>query len=203
MQLLIDTDAFCKLAIGGVINDSVRLLDADLATCGRLPALPYMLRRGRLRARYGPELCDALIPLVDTMPIVEVSSRLYLDQLAAIPEIDPGEAQLFAKMAGTELHLITGDKRSVRALKSVSDLTHVLAGRIIVLESILLALCEDLGLKEIQERTNELRHLDNVVQVCFSEPNDDPEGCLASYFSQLVKEVQPLHLWQPHLTKQI
>ena len=86
MQLLIDTDAFCKLAIGGVINDSVRLLDADLATCGRLPALPYMLQRGRLRARYGPELCDALIPLVDTMPIVEVSSSLYLDQLAAIPD---------------------------------------------------------------------------------------------------------------------
>ena len=117
MQVLIDTDAFCKLAIGGVLNDSLRVLGADLARCGRLPALPYMLRRGGLRARYGSQACDALMPIADTMPVVELSNSLYLDQLVAIPEIDPGEAQLLAKMAETELHLITGDERSLRALK--------------------------------------------------------------------------------------
>ncbi len=198
MRLLIDTDAFCKLAIGGVLNDAVRLLGADLGTCGRLPALPYMLRRGGLRARYGPQACDALMPIVDTMPIVELSSSLYLDQLAAIPEIDPGEAQLFAKMEEADFHLITGDKRALRALKNVAGLIDVLAGRIVVLESMLLALCADLGLEEVRRRTHVLRGLDNMTRICFSECNNDPIGCLTSFFYRLVEEVQPLALWYPH-----
>ena len=200
MQLLIDTDAFCKLAIGGVLNDAVRLLGADLGTCGRLPALPYMLRRGGLRARYGPQACDALMPIVDTMPIVELSSSLYLDQLAAIPEIDPGEAQLFAKMEAADFHLITGDKRALRALKNVAGLTDVLAGRIVVLESMLQALCADLGLEEVRQRTHVLRGLDSITQICFSECNDDPMDCLTSYFCRFAEEVRPLTLWHPHMT---
>jgi hypothetical protein len=70
MKLLVDTDAFCKLAVSGLLLDAVSLLGADLTECGRLPALPYMLRKGRLRRAFGPEACDALIPLTDKAPVV-------------------------------------------------------------------------------------------------------------------------------------
>ena len=201
MRILIDTDAFCKLAIGGVLKDSVRLFGAELTECGRLPALPYMLRRGSLRTKYGPERCDDLVSTMSNMPIVTSSSDSYIDRLTAIRNIDPGEAQLFAKAAETEIHLITGDKRSLRALKNVTVMANVLSGHIIVLESILLALCDHLGTKEVRQRIQGLGRFDSVVQICFSELNSDPVTCLLSYFHGLVEEVKPLILWYPRLDK--
>lgn len=53
MKLLIDNDAFCKIGTGGLLLESLALLGVDLASCGRLPSLPYMLRRGRLPKQYG------------------------------------------------------------------------------------------------------------------------------------------------------
>ena len=53
MRLLLDTDAFCILAASGLLHDAVDLLGMDLAVCGRLPALPHMLRKGGRRGRCG------------------------------------------------------------------------------------------------------------------------------------------------------
>ncbi len=69
MRLLVDTDAFCKLAVGGVLHDAIALLGADLSECGRLPALPHMLRRGGLRKKFGPKACDALLPVANEVPV--------------------------------------------------------------------------------------------------------------------------------------
>ncbi len=199
MRILIDTDAFCKLAIGGVLKDALRMFGTDLTECGRLPALPYMLRKGNLRTRYGPERCDGLIQIMGDMPTVESSSDLYLDRLATIPGIDPGEAQLFAKAVDTGLHLITGDKHSLRALKNDMGMSEALSDHIIVLESILLELCDHLGPEEVRQRIQGLAQLDNVVKVCFSEHNSDPVTSLLSYFHSLIEEVRPLSLWHPSL----
>ena len=199
MRILIDTDAFCKLSVGGVLQDSLKLFDVDLSECGRLPALPNMLRRGRLRTRYGSEMCDSLLSVSMNMPVIESLSDSYLDLLIDMPDIDPGEAQLFAKAADTDLYLITGDKRSLRALKNVEEMRDALSGRIVVLESMLLELCETLGLEEMRRRIQGLGPFDNVVGICFSEHNDDPTACLVSYFHGLAAEVRPLTLWDPRL----
>lgn len=199
MQVLIDTDVFCKLAVGGLIDDSLGLIGAVLSTCGRLPALPYMLRRGSLRARYGSDTCDALIPIASRMSVVELTADLYVDRLTHIPEIGPGEALLLAAAAKSGIHVITGDKRSLRALKSITGLVEALAGRIITFESILLALCDHLGTEVVRQRARVLRGSDNIVRICFSELNIDPVDCLLSYFSSLTEEVRPLSLWHPRL----
>lgn len=199
MRILIDTDAFCKLAIGEVLEDSLNLFGASLSKCGRLPALTYMLRRGRLRTMYGPERCDTLLTAAMDMPVIESLSDSYLDLLVAVPDIDPGEAQILAKAASSDLHLITGDKRSLRALKNVERVSDALSGRIIVLESVLLELCETLGQEEVRRRIEGLGQFDNVVRICFSEYNDSPAACLRSYLHRLAEEVRPLALWQPGL----
>ncbi len=199
MRILIDTDVFCKLAVGGVLQDSLKLFGVDLSECGRLPALPHMLRRGRLRTKYGSEMSDSLLPVTMDMPVIESLSNSYLDLLIDIPDIDPGEAQLFAKAADTDLYLITGDKRSLRALKNVEGMSDALSGRIVVLESMLLELCETLGLEEMRRRIQGLGQFDSVVGICFSEHNDDPTACLMSYFYGLAEKVRPLTLWNPRL----
>ena len=199
MRLLVDTDAFCKLAVGDLLTDAVGLLGADLSECGRLPALPYMLRRGRLRDLFGAEACDAMMPAADLMPLAVRPSDAWLDRLAPIPAIDPGEAQLFAAAAEAGLVVVSGDKRALRALKNVPGFAGALAGRIVVLEAILLALCRELGPDEVRRRVRPLLASDKMVQVCFSTGNPDPNEALESYYEILVAELGPLVLWNPRL----
>lgn len=198
MRLLLDTDAFCKLSVGGVLRDSVLLLGSDLLDCGRLPALPYMLRKGRLRSLYGPAACEAMLPVAERMPIApQPSHSTWLDKLTPVPAIDPGEAQIFAAAADTRLVIVSGDKRALRALRKIDGYPEALAGRIVVLEAVLLALCDHLGSEIVRMRMQPLVNSDNVVKVCFSTSTADPRVGLLSYYSSLVTELVPLILWKP------
>lgn len=201
MKLLVDTDAFCKLGVGEFLSDTANLFNASLQECGRLPALPYMLRKGSLRARYGAEACDSLISLADTMPVIQQRNVAWLDTLAAIPDIDPGEAQIFAAAAESGLIVISGDKRALRALRNVQGFVDALAGRIVVLEAVLLALCDCLGSNRVQQQIVSLVPLDKVVEVCFSSGSDPREG-LESYYRGVVADVEPLVLWKPQKINQ-
>lgn len=197
MRVLLDTDAFCKLGVGGVLRDAVSLLGADLSECGRLPALPYMLRRGRFRKVFGGDACDALIPVANAVPAVIQPSDAWLDRLTPIQAIDPGETQIYAAAAEKALILVSGDKRALRALKDVDGFPDALAGRIVVLEAILIALCDRLGPGEVRRRIQALAASDTMVQVCFSTGNSQPKDALLSYYRYLAAELDPLVLWNP------
>ena len=151
MRLLIDTDALCKLGMGGMLQDSLSLLGVSLTECGRLPALPLMLRRGRLREFYGPEICDALISIANNVPVSIQPSSLWMDKLTPIQAIDPGEAQILAAAAEAGLLVISGDKRALRALREVEGFPDALAGRIVVMEAILVSLCDRLGPESVRQ----------------------------------------------------
>ena len=197
MRLLVDTDAFCKLAVGNVLLDAIGLFGADLSDCGRLPALPYMLRRGRLRKVLGPEACDDLLPVANEMAVALQPSDVWLDRLTPVPAIDPGEAQIFASAAEAGLIVISGDKRALRVLKDIHGFQDALSGRIVVLEAILLALCDRLGPEEVRKRIQPVVVLDKVVQVSFSTGNPDPRDALLSYYQDLATNLDPLVLWNP------
>jgi hypothetical protein len=155
-----------------------------------------MLRRGSLRRRIGGEVCDALIPVAEGMPTVPASTGEWLDKLIAAEGIDPGEAQLIAVSIDHGLHLLSGDKRALRVAKSIDGLAAALAGRVVVLEAILLALCYRLGTTEVSRRVAAIRGRDAMIDICFSPANSDPRGALQSYFNNLAAEVNPLVLWQ-------
>jgi hypothetical protein len=197
MRLLVDTDAFCKLAIGGVLDDAIEQLGVEPGECGRLPALPYMLQRGRLRKRLGDDTSDALIPVAENMPKAGEAGEAWLDRVAHVATIDPGEAQLFAAAAEAELIVVSGDKRALRALKDVEGFPEALSGRIVVLEAILLALCDRLGVEGVRERVQPLAAFDKTVKICFSAGNRDPTAGLLSYYENLANELSPLVLWDP------
>jgi len=162
-----------------------------------LAALPYMLRRGSLRKVFGEEACEALIPIAEAVPVMAQPSDFWLEKLAPIPAIDPGEAQIFAAAAETGLILVSGDKRALRALKDVAGFADALAGRIVTLEAILIALCESLGPDEVRRRVQTLTASDKVVSVCFSAGSPDPQDALLSYQQSLATEIHPLVLWDP------
>lgn len=197
MKLLVDTDAFCKLGVATLLCDAISVFGAGLSECGRLPALPYMLRRGSLTRRYGTSTCNSLNALVDTTTVCPLPSAALLDQLVSNDGLDPGEAQLMACAAEFGVPVISGDKRAVRALKNTPSLHAALAERVVVLEAILLLLCEQLGLDELRRRVAPLVPHDKSVRVCLSAGVSEPTVALRSYYSNLAQEARPLLLWRP------
>jgi hypothetical protein len=146
MKLLVDTDAFCKLGLTGLLADTLKIFEVELDDCGRLPALPQMLRKGRLRKLYGEKACDDLISDAEAIPVIHQPNVQWLDKLVSISDIDPGETQIFAAAAESSLIVLSGDKRALRALKGLDDFVNALAGRVVVLEAVFIRLCDQIGI---------------------------------------------------------
>lgn len=199
IRVLVDSDAFCRLASGDLFNDALAILGTTVHECGCLPALPYMLRRGSLPKTYGPETCANLVDLAESIDCVSDPDPLWLERVALIPEIDVGEAQLFAFAAANSLMVVTGDRRALRALKDIAGYADALAGRIIAMEALLWVLCDRLGHAEVRRRLGGLTATDVTLKICFSADNRDPRGALESYYRDLAAEVRPLLLWEPQI----
>lgn len=197
LSLLIDTDAFSKLGACGLLEPALETLGATVETCGRLPALPQMLRKGRLAKWLGIEVCNRLLPLAQRMPQMTRASIAWLDRMTSLPQVDPGEAQLFALCAERGIRLVTGDKRALRAVSTSPQLVEQLSGKVILLERVLLQLCSGSGTTSISTSVAQHRRLDTMLQVCFSEADADPVSALQSYLDNDSRELAPLLLWQP------
>jgi len=131
------------------------------------------------------------------LPTMPSANAEWLDKLAGIPDIDPGEAQLFALAAQGQLIAASGDKRALRAIKDIPEVRDALAGRLVVLEAMLIRLCDEHGVSAIQARIDPIGTVDTVIQVCFSSGSADPVSGLLSYYDSLTRELAPLELWKP------
>ena len=196
-RLLVDTDAYCKLGIAGLLTDAIATLGVQVEECGRLAALPYMLRRGGLRKRFGSEASEALAEGAEEWPIAIAPSDRWLDPLTMADSIDPGEAQLLAASAEFGLLMLTGDKRGLQGLKKISGYTTALKGRIVVLEAILAELCIQRGVDDIRSRIQPLMEVDKTIAICFSNSNAEPTDGLLSYYKALTGQLGTLSLWEP------
>lgn len=196
MHLLIDSDVFCKLEICGLLEEAIRTLEFERGNCRRLPALPHMLRRGTIFNKYGESACAVMMPSVITMEATPDANPEVLDRLIGLPLVDPGEAQLLALAVSNGDYLFTGDKKSLKAIKDMSDIAKALSGRIVILETLLMAMCDEHGPEWLRERIQPLRTHDRVVEVCFTEATIDPRVPLRSYVDFEKAALAPLILWE-------
>lgn len=197
MKVLVDTDAFCKLGLAGLLTDAVASLGAQLADCRRLPALPHMLRRGSVPRRFGEDNCRALLATAEAIPPLQPCDSAWLDRFVPAPGIDPGEAQLLSVAADQKLLVLSGDKRALRAVRTVEGAPQALSGLVVTLEAMLIALHDPIGADVLRRRVAPLRPFDTTVGICFSDDNPDSRSALWSYYSSLASEVAPLTLWRP------
>jgi hypothetical protein len=195
-RLLVDSDIFCKLGITGLLEPSAAIFGVSLADCACLPALPHMLRRGKLPRLFGVAECEALIPLAERLTAMPVATA-SLDKLANVDRIDVGEAHIFAAVADLGMVALTGDKRALAAVAQVPDFPQLLAGKIATLEAVLLSLCGSLGEVVVRDALKPILARDQTLRVCFSTGNHDPRAGLHSYFEALKRDVLPLELWAP------
>lgn len=197
MKLLIDTDAFCKLGLAGLLTDAVGILGAELDDCRRLAALPHMLRRGSVPRRFGEDICRGLLIAAEAIPPIQPFNSPWLDRFVPATGIDPGEADLLSVAADEKVLVLSGDKRALRAVRTVEGASEALSGLVVTLEALLIALHDHVGADALRVRVAPLRAFDTAVAMCFSDDNPDPRLALCSYHNSLVSEVMPLTLWQP------
>jgi hypothetical protein len=196
-RLLVDTDIFCKLGIAELLEPAVALFDLAISDCRCLPALPYMLRRGKLPKLFGPEACGKLVPLAESMAAGPWPATPSLDKFTNVDRIDVGEAQILAAVADLGIIALTGDKRALEAVAKLPECPPLLAGRIVTLEAVLISLCEKVGDDVVRAALQPVRDQDRVLRVCFSSVNIEPRIGLRSYFDALKRDVVPLVLWDP------
>lgn len=196
MHLLIDSDVFCKLEICGLMDEAIRIIGFSRENCRRLQALHYMLRKGTIFKKYGAQTCSSLMPSVMSVEAAPNADPEVLEKMSGLPMVNPGEAQLVALAVSSGDYVLTGDKNSLRALKDLAEVTHAVNGRIVILETLLLAMCVVHGSEWLRGRIQPLRLHDRVVEVCFTDATTDPSTALKSYVDSAKAELAPMVLWE-------
>lgn len=203
-RLFFDTDLFVLLAGGGLLESLVRSVGFSMEATRRLQPLPHMLRGSRFKKKYPRGLreraaacCDLVRPIEDA-PDVGVE-----EMLMDTTDLDPGELQLFAAAARIEGSVVaTGDKRACRALAG-ADLGHrrgLLGGKILCLESALMALLGETSFEALTRDLSPLREFNRTLRVLLPQSERTSEQSfregLQSY-ERDVREILAELCWSP------
>jgi hypothetical protein len=197
LRLVIDSDAFCKLAAADLLDATLSLLGVTEKQCARLPTLLYMLRKGRIRNRYGYTVADGLIEKASIFSAMPEASAEWLDKLAGTAAVDPGEAQMYALAAEHGLLALTGDKRALKAVSSMPEVYTKLDGKVVTIEAVLLGLSLQMAEAELRARGKVLGTYDQMAKAVFASANSSLHEALGSYFGSLEADFQPMKLWRP------
>lgn len=191
MQLLIDSDVFCKFAVCGILSDVSAMLGATRGTCWRLPDLGYILtnRKSRHYRDLGPQLAAVAADVAKDYQSLPLGDPAMLSLFTGVKGIDPGEVRLFAAAASSaDALILTGDKRAITALGQVrADVRGRLYGKIVPQDAALLRLCEREGFERIVARVHPHAVCDGTMRLCFPRAKCDPRECLSSYVRGLTE----------------
>ncbi|MEH1907691.1 hypothetical protein [Nostoc sp.] len=194
--ILIDNDALLKLARYGLLDEAVAILGCVSTNVCVLATAKYSLFpvKDRLRFCKEEESASRLEGFFRTSNLLNVQSADpdLLDELTSVPNIDAGEALLFAVGATNRNSLvITGDKRSLIALcsnDSVAQVSNLLVGRVVSMEVLFSHLVE-YQFNHAQECVRSKPDADKALQIIFgvtapASLESVREG-LASYINHL------------------
>lgn len=198
--LLVDSDVFIILSAAGVLARTTELLGFGLEDLRRLPALENQLTRGRaFRKKYPQGILDTALGFChDVAPLTQRPSDVgTLAQLAAVNDIDEGEAVMYGLMVDHPLYILaSGDKRAMRALAANAGLRNIrdaLAGRILCLEAAVHMLVRRDGVTQVANGFTPLRSVNTALRVAFSRgaatTKKDCLRALESYLSDLKNDV--------------
>lgn len=144
-------------------------------------------------------MADMLLALATEFPKMPVASTEWLDKFVGVSDIDPGEAQIYALAAEKELRVLTGDKRALKAVGSLSEVSAKLDGNVVTIEAVLLGLSNSNhgSDAELRERGSVLGTYDHMARAVFASASSSLDDALDSYFRSVEREAQPMRLWRP------
>jgi hypothetical protein len=194
--LYLDSDLFVLLSGAGLLDEVIQVAGFEQSAARRLDPLPYMLERGGLAQRYPEGVRERASAWCWRIASVEVvPPRRLHDRLIREPDLDPGEALLFAAAAESAASVVTtGDKRACRALAAV-DLPE-LCGKVLCLEACLLLLLKALDFSFLIDSLAIVREYHQTLRVLLprgaSTSESDLREGLDSYWRDLLAQTGDL-----------
>jgi len=205
MKLAIDNDFFCKTVLLGVADSILEAFGTNANECVVLSSMAPQFRNRKksssLFKQYERE-ADELLAATARFPQLQAATidPTWLNRMSTVDGINLGEAQLLAYVASTDAILLcTQDKVCLRAIPAVPGLAAAIAGRVVIVETAMLHLCQKHGVEEIHGRVGPHLHRakDNGVRACFGGQVSSVFDALNSNIDHLKKETDPQILWMP------
>jgi len=191
-----DTDILLKLSALDLVQKTLQLLQLSEQDVYLLPSATHYLRKAgkRLIYRYGKEGVERAQKLAQQAKFVGFHlEKSELELLSSIPDIDTGEALLYASTyALQEFWLLTGDKRSLTALAASPNCQPIaarLSGKVICLEQVVIHSLSSYPFEILLSKIVPARECDTAVKVAFGSGNQTnlshAIGALDAYISEL------------------
>jgi hypothetical protein len=191
-----DTDILLKLSALDLVQETLQLLQLSEQDVYLLPSATHYLRKAgkRLIYRYGKEGVERAQKLAQQAKFVGFHlEKSELELLSSIPDIDTGEALLYASTyALQEFWLLTGDKRSLTALAASPNCQPIaarLSGKVICLEQVVIHSLSSYPFEILRSKIVPARECDTAVKVAFGSGNQTDLshaiGALDAYISEL------------------
>jgi hypothetical protein len=193
--LVIDNDAFILLSAAGLLQAAIAALGFD-GKAVRLATLPFVIGRNKkLQKQYsGDALIRAKLACDDVSELSSAPSPEILQRLAAVPDIDDGEAVLYGVLHENPNYLLlSGDKRAMIALAGSADLTDVrakIAGRVVCVEKVISLLLASLGLDHVAKAMLPVRDSSGALKVIFSDGNCSDEAACTYAVSTYIVDLE-------------
>ncbi len=197
---LLDSDAAKKICQYLLLHELAGALGGGLDDFAVLPQLKFQLKLAndnKARAKLGTaEAVGLARQLVNTATEVEIVAEVAnpLLQLNR-PDIDSGEATLFAALHGNdEAGLLSGDKRAYVALSKVNGMPEVdaLWARLLCLEEALYLIVRNTDFKVASGKVRARPEVDTAVSIAFGRAQaSSPEAvieALQSYMRKLAED---------------
>lgn len=194
---LLDSDAAKKICQYRLLNELAAALGCALSDFAVLPQLKYQLKlanadkaRDKLGSQEAVDMARQLVEAASEVVVLADSANPLLELNR--PDIDSGEATLFAALHGDDdSSLVSGDKRAFVALSKVDDIPVVdaLWARLICLEEALLLILQHAEFQQVSEKVRSVPVVDMAISIAFgrvhANPIDDVLNGLNSYLLDL------------------
>lgn len=173
MILLSDTDIIVKLCACDLMDAALECLGADMSEVRILDEARSLVRHNHemLAAEYGPEALKRIKRFLKQCETVKSGPIKDQQRLGALMQVDAGEATLFNSTSNyDEFMVITGDKRSLRALGAASgidDIKDRLSARVYCLEQVVFEVIHTFGMDMVRPRLAAISGVDSSLAFIF------------------------------------
>lgn len=198
VRLLVDVDALCKLAHWDLLSELPALLGVPLANTSTLTSARFRAQKS-LTKPDGKVFRNIAAAQVALHAIGQMAQPLSLEPAASvgfadIPGIDPGEAVLLATLvSSSDVRLLTGDKRALRALAALGpDARAAMAGKILIIEQVVEAALNMFGIDWLRERVCACQRVDTNISMIMGSRYDLSEQAVRENLAVAISEMRQL-----------
>lgn len=200
MKLLVDVDALAKLAHWRILDELPDFTGVPLSQCTTLTSARFRAERAVKkpdgRVFRATEAATAALRAMDGMMGPLSPDTQHLTTLQSISGIDAGEAVLLSALSAGGARLLTGDKRALKALAELDSAQRApFAGKIVLIEQVLLAALTRHGIEWLRERVCPYKHIDKAIGIAMGSRCDAPQQSvregLESYINELKQAANP------------